>query len=183
VKRRIDMKKEDLTAIGLTDEQITKVQELNGKDVNKVITERDNYKTQLDTAQTTLKGFEGVDVTNLKGKITQLTNDLTVKDAQYKNELADRDFNDLVKTMATELKARDVKAVMPFLDVEKLKTSKNQKDDLKSAFEEVKKSNDYLFLSDKPTPRVVSTTSGPNQDVDDKKTQANEAFRSLFGKE
>ena len=47
---------------------------------------------------------------------------------------------------------------------------------------EVKKENDYLFASDKPVPRVVSTTSGINNDAQTKKEQANEALRSLFGK-
>lgn len=43
---------------------------------------------------------------------------------------------------------------MPFLDVEKLKSSKNQKD-IKAALEAVKKDNGYLF-QDVTIPRVAS---------------------------
>ena len=177
------MKTEELKAQGLTDEQVQFVMAENGKDINKIKGERDTYKTQLDTAQATLKSFEGIDVKELQGKITRLTNDLIAKDTQYQKDVADRDFNDRIKELAGTYKARDVKAVLPFLDVEKLKASKNQETDIKAAFEEVKKNNDYLFLSDKPAPRVVSSTAGPGKEMDDKKTQANEALRSLFGKE
>lgn len=177
------MKRKTLEDMGLTKEQIDSIMKENGDDIETQKKETQKYKDDLTKAQETLKSFEGVNVADLQGKITKLTEDLKNKDIQYQQEQADRDFNDLVKSMATEYKARDVKAVIPFLDVEKLKTSKNQKDDLKAAFEGVKKSNDYLFLSDKPAPRVVSSTSGPDQNIDDKKAQANEAFRSLFGKE
>ena len=71
-------------------------------------TERDNYKTQLDTAQTTLKSFEGVNVQDLQGKVIKLTADLAAKDAEYQKQIADRDFNDLLKTTAEGYKPRDL---------------------------------------------------------------------------
>ena len=37
-------------------------------EVEKITTARDNYKSQLETAQTALKEFEGVDVKELQGK-------------------------------------------------------------------------------------------------------------------
>ena len=71
---------------------------------------------------------------------------------------------------------------MALLDLEALKKSKNQTADIEAALEGVKKENDYLFVSNKPVPRVVSTTPGINPDAQTKKEQANEALRSLFGK-
>lgn len=177
------MKTEDLQTLGLTKEQIDQVMAENGKDLNAVKAERDNYKTQLDAAQTTLKSFDGVDVSELKGKVTILTNDLAAKDIEMQRQLSERDFNDLVKATADTYKPRDIKAVMPFLDVEKLKTSKNQEADIKAAFEAVKKDNGYLF-QDVQIPRVVSSTTGPSgQAADDTKTRANEALRSILGRE
>ena len=41
--------------------------------------ERDTYKTRLDEATETLKSFEGVDVKELQGKITNSTGDLAAK--------------------------------------------------------------------------------------------------------
>lgn len=76
------MKREDITKIfeGATDEQINAVLDINSSDIGKakqkLEVERDSYKTQLETAQTALKEFEGVDVGELKGKIAQLTADL-----------------------------------------------------------------------------------------------------------
>ena len=41
-------------------------------EVEKITTARDNYKSQLETAQTALKEFEGVDGENLKSEIAKL---------------------------------------------------------------------------------------------------------------
>lgn len=177
------LKTEDLQKQGLTQEQINYVMGAVGKEVNAITSERDNYKTQLETAQATLKSFEGVNVSELQGKITTLTTDLANKEAEYQKRIADRDFNDLLKSTAEGFKPRDIKAVMPFLDVDKLKSSKNQESDIKAALEAVKKDNAYLF-QDVQIPRVVASTPGPGgEKMDDTRTQANNALRSLLGRE
>ena len=171
------MKTEDLQAKGLTEEQISYVMGEYGKEADRA----KGYKEQLSTANERLKAFDGVDVSQLRGEITRLTNDLTAKENQYKEQLAQRDFDDLVKRCAADFKARDVKAVMPFLDTDALRQSKNQEKDLKAAFETVKKDKPYLFADDK-TPRVVSYTQGTKEQTDDNKTKAKNAFRAFFGK-
>lgn len=176
------MRTEDLQAKGLTQEQIDYVMAENGKDLNSVKQERDNYRTQLQTAQTTLKSFEGVNLQELQGKVATLTADLAAKDAAYQKQIAERDFNDLLKTTAEGFKPRDMKAVLPFLDVEKLRASKNQEADIKAALESVKKENGYLF-QDVSLPRMVSSTPGPKSDGEDTKSRANEALRSILGRE
>lgn len=159
------MKKEDLTALGLTEEQIAEVQKLNGKDIqreqeklSKVELERDNYKTQLETAQEALKGFEGVDVNNLKGEIEKLNQALNDKDEQYQKELADRDFNALLDSQINSFGAKNSKAVKALLDIDALKDSKNQTEDIKKALEDVKTENDYLFGSAEPINNPVRPT-------------------------
>ena len=176
------MKTDDLKAQGLNEEQITFIMAENGKDVNKVKAERDTYKENYDTAQTTLKGFDGIDVGKLQGEVKKLTEDLTKKDTDYQAKLAETEFNTKLDKTIGEYGARNAKTVMALLDINSLKSSKNQDSDIKSALEASKKENSYLF-QDTLVPRVVSTTPGLNTNVDDKKTQANEAFRSLFGKE
>ena len=177
------MKRKFLEDMGLTKEQVDSVMAENGNDIEAIKQERDTYKGQLETAQSTLKSFEGVNITDLQNKISALTNDLTVKETEYQKQLADRDFNDLLKATAEGFKPRDLKAVMPFLDVEKLKGSKNQESDIKAAIEAVKKDNAHLF-QDAQIPRVVASTPGPGgQAVEDTKTRANEALRSILGKE
>lgn len=177
------MKRKFLEDMGLTRDQVDSIMSENGKDIEAMKSERDSYKSQLDTAQATLKGFEGVNVQELRGEIAKLTADMATKDAEHQKQIADRDFNDLLKETASAFKPRDLKAVMPFLDVEKLKASKNQAEDIKTALESVKKDNAYLF-QDVSIPRVVSHTSGSGGErTEDTKSRANEALRSLLGRE
>ena len=175
------MKTEDLQAQGLNDEQIKFVMAENGKDINREKQKAEGYKSQLDTTKETLKGFEGVNVADLQGKVAQLTADLAAKDAEYQSKLADRDFNDLVSRLASEYKAHDVKALMPFLDSDKLKASRNQESDVKAAFDTIKKEKGYLF-EDEKAPKLISSTPGTDSKNDSPNTQANEALRSFFGK-
>lgn len=159
------MKTEFLSGLGITDQNvITQVLAENGRDIERIKGERDALQTQL------------------QNEVTRLTNELSTKEAEYNRQIADRDFNDLLRTTAAAYNPRDIKAVMPFLDVEKLKASKNQETDIKAALDAVKKDNAYLF-QDVNIPRVVSTTPGPNKESDDLKTQANNALRSLLGRE
>ena len=112
-----------------------------------------------------------------------MTADLVNKETEYQKQIADRDFNDLLKATAEGYKPRNLKAVMPFLDVEKLKGSKNQEADIKAALDAVKKDNAYLF-QDVSIPRVVSSTPGPGgAATEDTKARANAALRNILGRE
>lgn len=46
---------------------------------SKVVSARDGYKTQLEAAQNALKDLKDVDVGELKGKISTLTNELNTQ--------------------------------------------------------------------------------------------------------
>ena len=131
-------------------------------EVNKIITTRDNYKEQLDTAQNALKEFEGVDVKELQGKITNLQKDLAAKDKEHQDKLADIEFNSVLDSSITSSKAKNAKAVRALLDLEALKTSKNQAEDIKTALENIKKDNDFLFDSEEPVNKPVKDTGNPN---------------------
>ncbi len=167
------MKKEDLVALGLTEEQIAEVQKLNGKDigveqkkVEKLELERDNFKGQLETAQTALKEFDGVDVKELNTKITNLTNDLATKESDYQTKIAERDFSDAIKAAITSAGGKSDKAIMAMLDIEALKASKNQKADIKTALEACQKDNDYLFGSNEPFKNPIKPTVTPTSGTD-----------------
>lgn len=182
----VKMKRKFLEDLGIEKEAIEKIMAENGADIERAKGDTEALKTQLNETQEKLKSFEGVDVAELKGKITDLTNEIATNKADYEKKIADRDFNDLVKGIASEYKARDIKAVMPFLDVEALKSSKNQDKDIRAAFDGIVKEQGYLFESNKKVPYVVSSTPGPMQggtNPDDKKARANEAFRSLFARD
>ena len=176
------MKRKFLEDLKLEKETIDKIMDEHGKDVTKLTTERDNFKNQYETAQTALKGFEGVDVNELQTKISTLNTQLANKDTEWQGKLDELEFSGLLKDAVKGAGARNDKAVIALLDVANLKNSKNRQADITTALEAVKKNNAYLF-QDSKTPYVVSRTEGPNQNTADQKDQANAAFRSLFGKE
>ncbi len=71
-------------------------------EVGKITAARDNYKSQLETAQTALKEFEGVDVAELKGKVKQLNIDLENEKIKYQSEITKRDQSDWLKAKFDE---------------------------------------------------------------------------------
>lgn len=167
------MKKEDLVALGLSEEQIAEVQRLNGLDIKReqdklaqIEADRDRYKSDLEEAQKTLKEFEDVDVEELKARVATLTADLEAKEQEYKKELAERDFNYLLEKQINSFGAKNVKAVKALLDIDALKESKNQEADIKAMLEACKAENDYLFGSDEPINNPVAPTGGKGEGMD-----------------
>ena len=133
-------------------------------EAEKLRTARDTYKSQLDDATQKLEGFKGVNVEELQGKITALTDDLASQKAAFDKQLADRDFDDMLNAAITGSKAKNVKAVRALLDLEAIKTSKNQSADIEAALKKVKEENDYLFTSEEPIDNgqfVGGTTPNP----------------------
>ena len=72
------MKTEELKAQGLTDEQVNFVMAENGKDLKKLQKEnenlthdRDTWKEKAETAEATLKGFEGVDLDTMQRELSE----------------------------------------------------------------------------------------------------------------
>ena len=177
------MNTDDLKAQGLTQEQIDFVMAEHGKVVNPLKSDRDSFETQLKNAKTTLKSFEGVDVTELRTQITNLTNDLQKKDEDHSSEIQDMKFNSAIKDAILKAGGKNEKAVMAILDIDSLKESKNQDHDIEDALKKAKEENDYLFQPEKEIPKFVSSTPGATGENDDLKSKANDALRSVFGKE
>lgn len=175
------LKTETLKEKGLTQEQIDFIMAEVGKEVNALTAERDTYKSQLTAAQATLKSMEGVDVAGMQTKINDLTSQLSNKDSEIERIKSDYAFDAAVKNAIRSASGRNEKAIMALLDTDALKASKNQEADIKAALDNLKKENDYLFQNT-GVPKVVSVTTGINNEAQTKKEQANEALRSLFGK-
>lgn len=127
-------------------------------EVEKITTARDNYKSQLETAQTALKKFEGVNVDELKGEIKKLNGDLATKETEHQTKIADMEFNSALDDAISKSGARNATAVKALLDLDSLKTSKNQADDITKALESVKSENGYMFGSDEPFQNPVKNT-------------------------
>lgn len=166
------MKTEDLKAQGLTDEQISFVMSENGKDIGKIqkklddmTAERDKEKSRADTAEETLKGFDGVDVEGLNKSIADWKKKAEDAEKDYKQKLADRDFNDLVSAEIEKANGLNKKAIMALLDVDNLKASKNQKDDVASAIKALSEAEDSKMLFNAENiviPHFTSVNKGGN---------------------
>lgn len=129
-------------------------------EVSKISSARDSYKSQLETAQNALKEFEDVDVGELNGKIRQLTDDLAAAEAAHKAQLAEMEFASVLDSAISASGARDAKSVKAHLDLDMLKDSKNQTEDIKAALDAVKADKGYLFGAGEPINNAVKETNG-----------------------
>lgn len=161
------MKTEFLKELGLEQDAIDKIMAENGKDVEKAkkpgetATERvTELEAQLADVGEKLKAFDGVDVEGMKGQIADLTANMTAKDTEWQQKLADRDFIDLLNGEITSAKGINPKAVSALLDVDTLKASKNQKEDIAAAVKALAESDAYLFQSDNPPPKFTQPAGG-----------------------
>lgn len=98
------MKTDELKAWGLTDEQSEKVMAQYGKDVSKLQKEnekltadRDKEKERADTAEETLKKFDGVDVETMQAELATWQKKAKDAEKDYADKLAQRDFEDALK--------------------------------------------------------------------------------------
>lgn len=98
------MKTEELTAIGLTEEQATQVLAIHGKDIEKhkkavttLETERDDLKQRLTTAETTLKSFEGIDPAKIQQEVQTYKQQAEEAERRYAAQLTQRDQRDWLK--------------------------------------------------------------------------------------
>lgn len=169
------MQRKFLEDLGIDKDIIDKIMDENGKDINREKDKANSFKEQLDEARETLKGFEGVDVKELQGKIATLTSDLEQKDKDYQEKIAEMEFNSLLDSAISSSGAKNSKAVKALIDIEALKSSKNQSDDIKKAIDTVKSENDYMFGSLEPIDSLVSETKAGNP-------QNNDVTKEAFAK-
>ena len=132
------------------------------KDYDAMETAKTTLEEQLQTATDTLKGFEGVDVEELQGKVKQLTHDMETQKTDYENKIAEMKFGTLIDNAISAAGGKNAKAIRALLDVETLKDSKNQTEDITAAIEACKKDNEYMFGSNEPINNPIAPTGGKN---------------------
>lgn len=111
-----------------------------------------------DTAMKELRGkldaFKDVDVTELKNTIAGLEKDKTRIENEYKDKMAKRDFDDLIKDAITSAHGKNAKAITALLDVDTLMQSKNQKEDVAAAIKKLTEAEDSKMLFGEPEPQA-----------------------------
>lgn len=154
-------------------------------DYEKQKTALDSAGEKLKTADATMKRLEkeleeykDVDVSGLKKQIEDLKEDLEKKDEEYQRQISDRDFDDLLKDSISQAKGRNAKAITALLDVETLKQSKNQKDDVAAAIKALSEQEDSKMLFGEPDPKpvgngnLIGQVTGGAQTYDDARMRA-----------
>ncbi len=126
----------------------------------KTVTDYDNQAKKLDAANDTIKandtamkdlqdkldGFKDVDVSGLNQRIKDLETEKANIQKDCDARIADRDFNDLVKESISAVNGKNAKAITALLDVDTLKASKNQKEDIAAALKALTEKEDSKML-------------------------------------
>lgn len=102
-----------------------------------------------------LEEFKDIDVSKLNDRIKELEEEKKMLETDYQKQLADRDFDDIVKDSIAAAHGRNAKAITALLDVETLKTSKNQKEDINAAIKALSEAEDSKMLFGEPEPNPI----------------------------
>lgn len=151
--------------VTLTDEQKTAITKEVGDnykpiaDWQKQVDKVTNLTEQLTTTKENLKKFDGVDAEGLKKQIADLETKLSDKDKEYQTQIADRDFSEILKDSIAKAGGKNAKAIKALLDIDTLKGSKNQKEDIEKAIKELTEAEDSKMLFGEPDPTVITKTN------------------------
>lgn len=162
------MKKEDLIALGLTEEQADSVISGFGTMVPKSrlddkIQEAKDYKSQLDARDKQLAELEPKAAGNdaLLQQIQKLQDDNKKVQDDYETKLSEQSYNFALESALNGAKVKNAKAVKALLDNEKIKLDGNDLVGLKEQLEALKTSDAYLFESTEEGKPTFSTKPKP----------------------
>ena len=130
------------------------VEKLN--EANETIKANDTAMKDLEEK---LKDFKDVDVAGLNETIENLKKDNTRIENEYKDKMAQRDFNDLIRDSITSAHGKNAKAITALLDTDTLMQSKNQKEDIAAAIKTLTEAEDSKMLFGEPDPKPDGKTN------------------------
>lgn len=169
------MKREFLEGMGLSKENIDNIMAENGKDINSVQNELNTANTTITTLKNTVAKFDGVDIEKLK-------TDATTWETKYNNDISALKLNSALETALIGAKARDAKAVKPFLNMDLIKLDGDKLLGFDEQLKNVKETKTFLFEDEtKPAFKTGMKQLGTEGGTD-KKDEANAALRAAFGK-
>lgn len=167
---------------GLSKEIIDAIMEENGKDIENAKSKFADYaalKEQLAAANKTIEEFKGMDIDGIKQAAEEWKQKAEQAENEAKAKIADLEFESTLKEAVSSAKGRNAKAIRALLDVEALKASKNQSEDIRKALEEMKRTNDYLFEKEQTPPPYAMGTGTHGMSGYDPETAAIRAAAGL----
>ena len=130
--------------------------------------DRDNYKAQLETAQETLKGFEGVDLNTINQQLADYKKKAEDAEKNYQTKIAERDFEDALKVEMDNYKFSSnaaKKAVMSQIREKGLKISNGKILGLNDLIQQIKEEDASAFVDEadqNPNPARFTSFSNSN---------------------
>lgn len=115
------------------------------KKVNRLNDDLAAATKRADTAEATLKGFEGKDFEVITKERDEWQRKHKELEESHKRETEEREFNEVLSSAITEAKGKSPKAIMALLELDKLRGSRNQEKDIKAALDSLRTENSYLF--------------------------------------
>lgn len=170
------MTKEQLEALGLTEDQIKEVFRLNGIAVNnakgdaskiendlaKKVKEVEALTDQLDTANTQISEFKKLNVEDIQKAADDYKEKYEAEKLAKEQEIAQLEFDYEVKDSIIKHKGKNPTAIKALLDIDNIKEAKDRQAAIKEALEEIAKENDYLF--EKPVAGTGGTIGNRSKD-------------------
>lgn len=167
------MTRDELKALGLTDEQIEKVMIAHGKAITTSKEKADkveplenqvkDYKEQLADRDKQLKalGEKAKGNEELTAQIEELKNQNETAKVEYEEKLKKQAFEHALERELAGAKVKNVKAVRALLDMEMIKQDGDTLKGLDEQVTKLKESDEYLFESEedgkgKPPPKIVT---------------------------
>ena len=152
------MKRDFLKNLGIEDKEIIdKILDENSADIGRAKSGNDDLKSQVTQLQTQLndktKEFDTLkestkDYESLKEQITQLTNDKTNLQTELNTKVSEVQKKHAIENSVRDAKAKNVKAVMALLDMEKIKFEDGELSGVSEQLENLTKGEDTKFLFD-----------------------------------
>lgn len=121
------------------------------KTLTKVEGERDAWKKRAETAENTLKSFEGIDPESIKGELATWKQKAADAEKEYNDKIYERDFADALKAALEDVKfssASAKKAVMADIKGAGLKLKDGKILGLNDLLEQMKKDDASAFVDD-----------------------------------
>lgn len=142
-------KKGDLTK-KVSENYVTKAE--HEKKVGKAETERDNWKSKAETAEETLKKFDGVDLETMQTELNNWKQKAETAAKDYEQKIYERDFSDALKTELESVKfSSDAakRAVMAEIKESGLKLKDGKILGLSDLIGQIKKKDASAFVDEK----------------------------------
>lgn len=165
------MRTEDLLEKGLTQEQVNFVMSENGKDLKKLqkevdnlTTERDNFKERSETAEETLKGFEGKDFDTITRERDEWKKKAEDAEKEYLAKEAEREKSELLKEAFADIEftSESAKRAIMAQIAENVSVKNGKLIGFNDLLEDAKKNDASAFVSKKDDVRITSGTGISN---------------------